>query len=45
MEIKENKGRVAFDLLLSLDDASFSTANLAEFYILIKNVLCEFLGG
>ncbi len=44
MEIKENKGRVAFDLLLSLDDASFSTANLAEFYILIKNVLCEFLG-
>lgn len=44
MEMKDNKGRVAFDLLLSLDDASFATANLAEFYNLIKNVLCEFLG-
>ncbi len=44
MKMKENKGRVAFDLLLSLDDRSFATANLAEFYILIKNVLCEFLG-
>ena len=44
MEVARNKGRFAFDLLLSLDDASFMTATLEEFYLLIKNVLCEFMG-